>query len=142
MKTFLLIKSATGPYLLKNVLRCDVIEKPSPIPANLVRVDTVLAKTKDDVVAKFNLQPYVAPADKTVAQCIAAAEAHITKAFGPLIVSDGLERIFKAQLEGTLASIPKTVAVAGWIKTVKALALAGGTEFPAAPHTVVEVLAE
>ena len=70
------------------------------------------------------------------------AQAKITNAFPVLVLLDGQSKIFQHTLAGTLASIPKTIAVATWVETVKQTALAGSTAFPAAPFTVSEVLAE
>lgn len=77
-----------------------------------------------------------------VQRCIAGAETHIARSFSTLILMDGLKRIMAAIAAGTLASIPKTVAVATWVETVKQTALAGSNRFPPAPFTVAEVLAE
>jgi len=146
MKTFIQSPYDTGNLVNKFGKRMTVTEV---VDGKLTwwngfnpKVHMIKAEDEAGAIAAFGLAPYTPPAQPTVAQCIAAAEAHITKAFGPLIVSDGLERIFKAQLEGTLASIPKTVAVATWIKTVKAIAISGSTAFPPAPHTAEEVLSE
>ena len=74
---------------------------------------------------------------------VALAEAHIAKSFSPLIVIDGVSRIFKATAAGTIESIPKTVAVATWVEMVKQIALSGSSDFPEAPAiTVQEVLSE
>ena len=40
------------------------------------------------------------------------------------------------------SSIPKTVAVAEWVETVKQIALASSTVFPIAPYSVADVLGE
>ena len=77
-----------------------------------------------------------------VQRCIAGAEAHIARSFSTLILMDGLKRIMAATATNTLASIPKTGAVATWVETVKQTALAGSNRFPPAPFTVAEVLGE
>lgn len=43
---------------------------------------------------------------------------------------------------GTLASKPKLVALYTWLQNVKAVAIAGGTEFPASPYTFEDVVTE
>jgi len=78
----------------------------------------------------------------TIGQCITAAETHIAKSFTSFILLDGLKRMSTAQINGTLATIPKTIAVATWVETVKQIALSGSTDFPPAPHTTEEVLSE
>jgi len=70
------------------------------------------------------------------------AQAAITKAYPVLVLLDGQSKIFQHTAAGTLAAIPKTVAAATWVQTVKAMAIAGQTNFPPAPNTVAEVLAE
>ena len=77
-----------------------------------------------------------------VQRCIAGAEATIGKAFSALVLLDGFKRIVSATATNTLVSIPKTVAVATWVETVKQTALAGSNRFPPAPFTVAEVLSE
>ena len=84
---------------------------------------------------------YVAPT--TPVDFIALAEAHIGKSFSPLIVIDGVKRIFEADKAGTLASIPKTIEVATWVEMVKQTALSGSTDFPPPPDfTTQEILSE
>ena len=73
---------------------------------------------------------------------IAIAEAHIGAAYSPFILMDGLKRIMSASTTNTLETIPKTIAVATWVETVKQTALAGSTAFPSAPYTVAEILSE
>lgn len=79
----------------------------------------------------------------TVAQCVAAAEAAISQQYSTLTLLDGMQRIAAATAAGTLASIPKTVAVATWVQTVKQTALARSTSFPAPPpYTASQLLSE
>ena len=79
---------------------------------------------------------------KTVST-IALGEAHVDKAglTGSRMVTlmDLLLRIKEAN---ALESKPKLVALYTWLQTVKAMAIAGATEFPAAPHTFEEVVSE
>jgi len=70
------------------------------------------------------------------------AQAAITKAYPVLVLLDGQSKIFQHTATGTLAAIPKTVAAATWVQTVKSMAIAGQTNFPAPPNTVADVLAE
>lgn len=78
----------------------------------------------------------------TPAQRIKLAEAHIGASFSSFLLMDGLKRIGEHKEAGTLASIPKTIAVATWVETVKRTALAGSVTFPPAPHTFEEVVSE
>jgi len=57
------------------------------------------------------------------------AQAAITKAYPVLVLLDGQSKIFQHTAAGT-------------VQTVKAMAIAGQTNFPPAPNTVAEVLAE
>ncbi len=81
-------------------------------------------------------------ASMTPAERIKAAEAHIGAAFTSFLLMDGLKRIGEHKEAGTLAVIPKTIAVATWVEAVKQTALAGSVSFPPAPHTFEEVLSE
>jgi hypothetical protein len=81
-------------------------------------------------------------ATMTPAEKIKTAEAHIGAGFSAFLLMDGLKRIGEHKEAGTLASIPKTIAVATWVETVKQTALAGSINFPPAPHTFEEVVAE
>ena len=74
--------------------------------------------------------------------CIDKALATVNSAYPSLVISDGLQKIAQHTAAGTLATIPKTIAAATWVQTVKTMALAGNTNFPPAPFTVAEVLAE
>lgn len=53
-----------------------------------------------------------------------------------------LDELLSADRNATTAQRPKLVAVYQWSQTVKALALAGAVEFPAAPWSFEEVLTE
>jgi hypothetical protein len=53
-----------------------------------------------------------------------------------------IDLLLRVQAGETLGEHPKLVALYDWLQTVKSLALAGVTEFPAAPHTFEEVVAE
>ena len=86
--------------------------------------------------------PKTVPASLTQAGCIDLAQKTITDAFPVLVLLDGQNKIFKNSQTGTLSSIPKTVAVAEWVETVKQIALAGSTVFPVAPYSVADVLGE
>ena len=73
---------------------------------------------------------------------IALAEAHIEKYFSAFGLMEGLRKMIHAEAAGNLESIPKTVAVSAWVDEVKRLALEKKTEFPPAPYTFEETLAE
>ena len=77
-----------------------------------------------------------------VVDYLALAEAHIVKYFTAFGLMEGLKKLIAAQELGALNVIPKTVAVATWIETVKAMALVGQTDFPPSPYTFAETLAE
>ena len=82
------------------------------------------------------------PVPPTPAELIKMAEAHIATYFTSFGLLEGLKKLLTAQATGNLAAIPKTVAIAAWVEEVKALALAGQTNFPPAPYTFEEVVAE
>jgi hypothetical protein len=73
---------------------------------------------------------------------IKAAEAHIEQYFTAFGLMEGLKKFLTAQSTNNLAAIPKTVAVATWVETVKGMALAGQLTFPPSPHTFDEIVAE
>jgi len=99
--------------------------------------------------AKLGAQPTAEQIEAEVAnptipqaECVRLAEDHIAASFSSFILMDGLKRIGEHKEADTLNLIPKTIAIATWVETVKQTALAGSTDFPPAPHAVVEVLAE
>lgn len=55
-----------------------------------------------------------------------------------------LNKLLKVKEEGptSIAAHPKLVALYAWMETVQGMAVAGQTDFPPAPHTFEEVLAE
>ena len=73
---------------------------------------------------------------------IKAAEAHIARHFTAFGLMEGLKKLMTAQMSGNLAAVPKTVAVATWVETVKAMAMAGQLDLPEPPHTFDEIVAE
>jgi len=77
-----------------------------------------------------------------VVDYLALAEAHIGKYFTAYALLDGLQKLLPAQAAGRMEDIPKTVAVSGWVEMVKAMALANRSNFPPAPYTFAETLAE
>jgi hypothetical protein len=77
-----------------------------------------------------------------VPERIKLAERHIGKHFTPFGLMEGLKKLTQAQLADNLEAIPKTVAVAAWVETVKQLALAGNLNFPEPPHTFDEIVEE
>jgi len=145
MKKYIQFPSEEGSYINKFGIRMSVAEfTDSFIWWNGFnpRIHRCSAENLEGAIVHFGLKPYVDLPALSIGECIAKAERHITASFGPLIVSDGLKKIFTHQQAGTLSLIPKTIAVATWIETVKAMALAGSTAFPPAPYTVEDVLKE
>jgi hypothetical protein len=53
-----------------------------------------------------------------------------------------LNKLLKIQGEGTMVEHPKLVTTYTWLETVQAMAVAGSIQFPPAPHTFEEVVAE
>lgn len=53
-----------------------------------------------------------------------------------------LNKLLKVKERGATADYPKLVALYTWMETVQAMAVAGQTDFPPAPHTFEEVVAE
>jgi hypothetical protein len=53
-----------------------------------------------------------------------------------------LNKLLKVIEANALASYPKLVATYTWLETVQAMAVAGQVNFPPAPHTFEEVVAE
>ncbi len=84
-----------------------------------------------------------AAAQAHVARCIAAGAAHVVRAgFDADKKVILLNKLLKAKDANALASIPKLVALYGWMETVQGMAIAGQTAFPKCPHTFEEVIAE
>jgi len=81
-------------------------------------------------------------ADLPTSEKIKLAEKHIASHFTSFGLMEGLKKLMQAQLADNLESIPKTVAVATWVETVKQMALAGEVAFPEPPHTFDEIVAE
>jgi predicted ABC-type transport system involved in lysophospholipase L1 biosynthesis ATPase subunit len=81
-------------------------------------------------------------ADLPTSEKIKLAEKHIASHFTSFGLMEGLKKLMQAQLADNLESIPKTVAVATWVETVKQMALAGEVAFPAPPYTFDEIVAE
>jgi len=107
---------------------------PTPVVTGNARIyEGESAPTNEQMAALF------APAAPSP---IDLAQAAIVKAYPVLVLLDGQSKIFQHTAAGTLASIPKTSAAATWVQTVKSMAIAGQTNFPSAPNTVAEVLAE
>lgn len=77
-------------------------------------------------------------AQKYALACVEKAKAFISRFISPLAISDGQQKMATRDL----STLPKTVAVATWLQTVKSLALAGQVIFPNPPFTEIEVLAE
>lgn len=74
---------------------------------------------------------------------VAAGAAHVLRAgFDADRKVILLNKLLKAKDAGALASVPKLVALYGWMETVQGMAVAGQTMFPACPHTFEEVIAE
>ena len=116
--------------------------KTSKPPVFYFLIDGTLKTLEEKIAAEQAVAEAARLAALTPAEKIQLAEAYINQYFSAFILLDGFKRMSIAQAAGTLASIPKTVAVATWVETVKQTALAGSTVFPPAPFTAVEVLAE
>jgi hypothetical protein len=70
-----------------------------------------------------------------------AVEKHVTKYFSSLALIEAHRKITTNALAGTLANIPKTLAVAGWIDSLKDPA-AGILAFTAPPYAFEEIVLE
>lgn len=80
---------------------------------------------------------------REAARCIAAGESHV-KAAGynadrKVIL---LNKLLKAKDADALASVPKLLTLYAWMEGVQAAAVAGETNFAAAPYSFEEVVAE
>lgn len=53
-----------------------------------------------------------------------------------------LNKLLKAKEANAVTNFPKLVALYTWMETVQGMAVAGQTDFPSAPYTFEEVLAE
>ena len=74
---------------------------------------------------------------------IALGEAHVEQSgFSAARLVTLFDLRLQCKEAGTVAQHPKLVAIYGWRQTVKATALAGSNQFPAAPYTFEEVIAE
>lgn len=96
-------------------------------------------------VAKAFLEPPAPPAPviPTQAECIALGESHVLNAGITGFRLAALQnRLLETKEANALADHPKMVALYTWLKTVEAMAIAGATEFPPAPHTFEEVVIE
>ncbi len=84
-----------------------------------------------------------AAAQAHMGRCIAAGEAHV-RAAG--FTADRkvilLNKLLKAKDADALASVPKLLALYGWMEATQAAAVAGETSFAAAPYSFEEVVAE
>jgi hypothetical protein len=87
-------------------------------------------------------EPAPAPPPPTQAELIKIAENHIATYFTAFGLLEGLKKLMQAQASNNLAAVPKTVATAQLVETVKGMALAGQTYFPPAPYTFEEVVLE
>lgn len=116
--------------------RLDALSESKDVDA--VRGIVAAAMTVDDLLGDSLIESL----GPNTARCIKFAEAHISTYFTAFGLMEGFRKLVTAQASGTLASIPKTVAVAAWVETVKGMAIAGQTAFPPAPFTFEEVVAE
>jgi hypothetical protein len=82
-------------------------------------------------------------ASMTPEQKIQVGEQHVAKAglTGARLVTL-MDLLLQVKEANALASKPKLVALYTWLQTVKAMAIAGQTAFPPAPHTFEEVVSE
>lgn len=84
-----------------------------------------------------------AAAQAHVARCVQSGADYVTrKGFDTDKKVILLNKLLKAKEADALASVPKLVALYGWMETVQQMAVAGQTMFPACPHTFEEVIAE
>ena len=96
-------------------------------------------------------EPTPEPVPPTQAECIALGEQHVLNAgitgFRLAALQNRLLET-KAACEAATPPIdiavakPKMVTLYTWLKTVEAMAVAGQTAFPPAPHTFEEVVSE
>lgn len=78
-----------------------------------------------------------------VARCIAVGEAHVRRAgFNADRKVILLNKLLKAKEADALASVPKLVALYGWMEATQAAAVSGQTGFAAAPYSFEEVVTE
>jgi hypothetical protein len=83
------------------------------------------------------------PAPKNDFSAIALGEQHVeASGFSAARLVTLFDLLLQAKEAGTLESKPRLVALYTWLQTVKAAAIAGGTEFPAPPFSFEEVVSE
>jgi hypothetical protein len=88
-------------------------------------------------------EPTPEPQPLTQADCIALGKQHVQNAgYGADEKVICLNKLLKVKDQNALASYPKLVATYTWLETVQAMAVAGQVNFPPAPHTFEEVVAE
>lgn len=110
--------------------------------------DTVNVQTLAPVFTSLEgftpIPPLVSePQLPTQADCIALGKQHVTNSgYGADEKVICLNKLLKVKDQNALASYPKLVAVYTWLETVQAMAVAGQTTFPPAPHTFEEVVSE
>ena len=85
----------------------------------------------------------ISAAPPTQADCIAIGKQQVQNAgYGADEKVICLNKLLKVKDQNALASYPKLVACYTWLETVQAMAVAGQVNFPPAPHTFEEVVAE
>lgn len=108
----------------------------SPVPRP---TEQVLA----DAWAAYELAYAASAPEREAARCIAAGEAHVRRAG---FTADRkvilLNKLLKAKDADELASVPKLLALYGWMEATQAAAVAGETSFVAAPYSFEEVITE
>lgn len=93
--------------------------------------------------AAFATAHGITPAVLTQAECIALGQQHVAShGYGPDEKIICLNKLLKMKEAGDPQNHPKMLAVYTWMETVQAMAVAGQSLFPPAPHSFEEVIAE
>jgi len=96
-----------------------------------------------DAWADYELAYAARAPEREAARCIAAGEAHVRRAG---FTADRkvilLNKLLKAKDAGELESVPKLLALYGWMEATQAAAVSGQMGFAAAPYSFEEVVAE
>jgi hypothetical protein len=116
--------------------------------ATIERFGFTRADFPDDLPAP----PLIVPQEEGETQPSAVIESPSPIALGEAWVSAAgltaarlvtlMDLLMTTKEANALAAKPKLVALYTWLQTVKAMAVAGQTNFPAAPHTFEEVVSE
>lgn len=134
MKTFLTyngqLRSETDPSAISNLIRKGWVETPQP---------EFNAATQS---CDWKGGDWVVSAIATVSP-IALGEQHVeASGFSAARLVTMFDLFLQTKEANALASKPKLVALYTWLQTVKATAVAGGTDFTAPPYSFEEVVSE